>query len=313
MGPLEDMEVEAGFAWFEDERTAVVEMARASGMELLTPRQLNPMKTTTYGTGELVRAAVEYGAKKILLAVGGSATVDGGTGAAAALGWRFLDTEGRPVSLGGRGLNSIVRMVRPADLELPPVEVMCDCDNPLCGPRGAARVYAPQKGATGEMVEELERGLAHLAELVSTQLGREIRDAAGAGAAGGLSAGAMAFMDAELVSGIEAVMAHSGLAAAIAGADWVITGEGSFDEQSLMGKVVSGVCRLAGEAKVKVAVVAGQVGVERSEYERFGISQAVACKQEGMELDYALVHSEELLSAAAVRLARSVFLSDSAL
>jgi len=193
MGPLPDMQVEAGFAWFDDDRTALVEMASASGLELLSTDQMNPLKTTTYGTGQLIKAALEYGARKILLAVGGSATVDGGIGAAIALGWKFLDYHDNSVPLGGAGLEKITKIVRPEKLGLVPVEVLCDVDNPLCGEQGAAKVYAPQKGATPEMVEQLEKGLAHLAELVRKQLQRDI-NVPDAGAAGGLAAGAMAFM-----------------------------------------------------------------------------------------------------------------------
>ncbi|MEJ2704116.1 MAG: glycerate kinase, partial [Sedimentisphaerales bacterium] len=250
MGPLEQMRVPAGFARLPDGAT-VVEMASASGLERLSPEQMDPIRATTYGTGELIQAAIEYGASKILLAVGGSATVDGGVGAATALGWRFLDERGAPVPLGGGGLERIARIVPPASLLRPvdggepaAVEVLCDVDNPLCGEKGAARVYGPQKGATPEMVERLEAGLAHLARLVREQLGRDIANVPGAGAAGGLAAGAIAFMNATLVSGIETMMAHSDLRRELESADWVITGEGCFDRQSLSGKVVAGVLRL---------------------------------------------------------------------
>ena len=155
MGPLPQMRVEAGFAWFAD-KTALVEMASASGLELLSAGQMDPLATTTYGTGQLIKAAVQYGARKILLAVGGSATVDGGLGAATALGFKFLDNAGNPVPLGGAGLEKLAKMVEPDpslllsrdDGRPVPVEILCDVDNPLCGERGAARVYAPQKGAT---------------------------------------------------------------------------------------------------------------------------------------------------------------------
>jgi len=155
MGPLARMQVEAGFAWFED-KTALIEMASASGLELLTAEQTNPMKTTTYGTGELINAAIEHGARKVLLAVGGSATVDCGLGAAAALGWKFCDEQGSPVPLGGEGLAQVRTISKPDSPAAIPVEVLCDVDNPLTGEHGAARIYGPQKGATPEMVEQLE-------------------------------------------------------------------------------------------------------------------------------------------------------------
>jgi len=297
MGPLAEMEVEAGFAWFEEDGTALVEMACASGLELLSREQMNPLRTTTYGTGQLIKAAADYGANKILLAVGGSATVDGGIGAATALGWEFVDEQGESVQPGGGGLQQITKINKPADFKIVPVEVLCDVDNPLCGEQGAARVYGPQKGATAEVVEELEKGLAHLAKIVEEQLGRKIKDVAGAGAAGGLAAGAIAFMNADVVSGIETVMKRSNLAGELESADWVITGEGCFDKQSLMGKVVSGVSGLARQFGVRVAVIAGQVKIEREEYEELGIVTATGCKRKKMSLDDALSNCRELLAA----------------
>lgn len=307
-GPLPEMRADAGFAWFED-GTALVEMASASGMELLTAAQLDPLRTTTYGTGELIDAAAMHGAEKILLAVGGSATVDGGIGAAAALGWQFLDTGGNPVELAGGGLQNIDRIIRPDGLSLPPVEVLCDVDNPLCGELGAAAVYGPQKGATPDMVRQLERGLAHLAECVRKQLGREIESVPGAGAAGGLAAGAIAFMDATIVSGIETVMRRSNLAAELESADWVITGEGSFDEQSLYGKVVSGVLKLARQSNTRVAVLAGQVRIAADKYRDAGVEVAIATKPDDMPLQEALRNSRNLLAAAARRFAEEKLLS----
>jgi glycerate kinase len=304
MGPLPDMQVEAGFAWFEDDGTALVEMASASGLELLSAGQMNPLKTTTYGTGQLIKAALEYGARKILLAVGGSATVDGGLGAAMALGWKFLDHQDNPVPLGGAGLEKITKIIRPENLNLVPVEVLCDVDNPLCGEHGAAKVYAPQKGATPEMVEHLEKGLAHLAELVRKQLQRDINNVPGAGAAGGLAAGAIAFMNAAVVSGIETVMARSNLRAELETADWVVTGEGSFDRQSLYGKVVSGILKMASQSHARVAVLAGQVNIPPEEYEKIGIAAAISSRQDNMSLDYALENSRELLYSAAERFAK---------
>jgi glycerate kinase len=304
MGPLEQMQVEAGFASLPD-RAAVVEMASASGLELLSPGQMDPMRTTTYGTGELIRAAIEYGASKILLAVGGSATVDGGVGAATALGWKFLDEKGRPVPLGGRGLERIAKILPPLSegRKWVPIEVLCDVDNPLCGENGAARVYGPQKGATPEMVERLEAGLAHLARLVCEQLDRDIANVPGAGAAGGLAAGAIAFMGATLVSGIETVMAHSDLRSALECADWIITGEGCFDRQSLSGKVVAGVLRLARQSNARVLVLAGQVKLLPEEYTEIGVEAAIATKPADMPLEEALTNSRTLLRSATRRLA----------
>ncbi len=311
MGPLAQMQVQAGFAWFGD-KTALVEMASASGLELLSSEQMDPLKTTTFGTGQLIKAAVEYGARKILLAVGGSATVDGGLGAAAALGWRFLDGRGAEIPLGGEGLGKLARVVAPGagwmlrgkDGKAVRVEVLCDVDNPLCGEHGAARVYGPQKGATPAMVEVLDAGLWKLATLVRQQLGREIESLPGAGAAGGLAAGAVAFMGASIVSGIGTVMARSNLAGELESADWVITGEGSFDRQSLYGKVVSGVLKLARQSNTRVAVLAGQVRLPEGQWRENGIAAAIATKPDDMPLDYALKNSRALLFSAAQTLAK---------
>jgi len=309
MGPLRQMQVEAGFAWFKDS-TALVEMAAASGLELLRPAQFNPLKTTTYGTGQLIKAAMQHGANKILLAVGGSATIDGGVGAAMALGWKFLDYHKNPVPLGGGGLEKIAKIIRPEqslllnrDGKPVAVEVLSDVDNPLCGEHGAAEVYGPQKGATTQMVKILERGLANLAKLAREQLGKDIENIPGAGAAGGLAAGAVAFMDAAIVSGIETVMARSNLLAELESADWVITGEGSFDRQSLYGKVVSGILKMAQQTETRVAVLAGQVNIPESEYQKLGITAAVASKPDDMPLAEALSKSRTLLTAAAKRFA----------
>ncbi len=307
MGPLPDMQVEAGFAWFED-KTALVEMASASGLELLSAEQMNPLMTTTYGTGQLIKAALEYGARKVLLAVGGSATVDGGLGAAMALGWRFLDGRDNPIPLGGATIEKITKIVRPEKLDFVPVEVLCDVDNPLCGEQGAAKVYGPQKGATEKMVEQLEKGLAHVSDLVSKQLGRDI-DVPGAGAAGGLAGGAIAFMNANVVSGIETIVAHSNLLSELESTDWVITGEGSFDRQSLYGKVVSGILKTAKQAHTRVAVLAGQVNIPQKEYEKIGIDAAISCREDNMSLDYAIENSRALLFSAAQRFATQ-YLSD---
>jgi len=306
-GPLPEMRVEAGFVWLPQTRTAVVEMATASGLQLLSQRQQDPLRTTTYGTGELIAGAIEHGAERVLLGVGGSATVDGGVGAATALGWRFLTADGQDIALGGAGLAEIHRIVPPETWMRAEVEVLCDVDNPLCGPHGAARVYGPQKGATPEMVEALEAGLSHLATLVKEHLGRDVRDLPGAGAAGGLAAGAVAFMNARLVSGIGTVMSHSGLAEALADADWVITGEGCLDGQSLRGKVVSGVTRAAQTTGAKVAVLAGQVRLSPAQYRAAGIEAAVPCVDAGADVRDAIANAAALLDRAARRLARVHF------
>jgi glycerate kinase len=306
MGPLPQMSCAARYVWLPKDATAVIAMANASGLVLLKPGQQNPLLTTTYGTGELIRAAIEHRARRIWLAVGGSATVDGGVGAAMAIGWRFLDAQGRPVGFGGGELERIARIERPDKLRIPAVEILCDVDNPLCGQHGAARVFGPQKGATPAMVERLDAGLQHLGKLVKEQLGKDIVDVAGAGAAGGLAGGALAFMDARIVSGIETVIQASGMDAELANADWVVTGEGRFDTQSLRGKVVSGIARLAAKHGVRVIVLAGSVQVSEEIYRREGIDLALSTMKPGMELNEALASAEELLASAAREFARLI-------
>jgi glycerate 2-kinase len=307
-GPLPELGVRGTYLWIDEERTAVIESASASGLAMLKPEQRNPLMTTTLGTGELIQDAIERGAQKILLGVGGSATIDGGVGAAMALGWRFLDAHGDAIGLGGGELERIARMERPArrtDVG-PAIDVLCDVDNPLCGEHGAARVFGPQKGATAAMVERLDAGLKHLAALAQEQLGIDIANVPGAGAAGGLAAGAMAFMDGRLVSGAEAIIRETGLEGEIAGADWVVTGEGRFDEQSLRGKVVSGVTRLATKHGGKVAVLAGSVQVPENIWRREGIRLTLATMKPEMDLVEAMAHAEELLAATARELATQI-------
>ena len=302
-GPLPDMRVEAGFVWFADEKKALVEMATASGLELLKPPQRNPLKTTTYGTGQLIASAIHHNAGRIFLGIGGSATVDGGVGAAAALGWKFLDKKGQEIGLGGGQLHKISKIIPPAQPMRAELMVLCDVTNPLCGERGAAKVFSPQKGATPKMVEQLETGLLHLAAVIKEQLGCDIKDLPGAGAAGGIGAGFTAFMGAKLVSGIETVMSEARLSEAVADADWVITGEGKFDHQSLMGKVVSGVLQVAKNAGKKVAVLAGQVRLTPAEYRKAGIEDAIGCMDDQMTLQYAIENAEKLLADAAKKFA----------
>ncbi len=308
-GPLPGMRVTAGYVWLSDVGPgALVEMAEASGLALLDRGELDPLRTTTFGTGELIRAALAQGARRVWLAIGGSATVDGGVGAARALGWRFLDRRGRDVVQGGGGLEDIARIVPPAsrlgvDAK---VEVLCDVENPLLGELGAARVFGPQKGADAEVVERLEVGLANLADTIERDLGREVRTVMGAGAAGGLGAGALAFLDATLVPGVDAVMKIRGLDGIVAGADWVVTGEGRLDKQSLAGKVVSGVTSRASAAGAQVAVIAGQSDLDSRAARDAGIEAVVVTAPTGVPEADALVRAAENVEAAASRWAASL-------
>lgn len=261
-GPLGDL-VEADFGIRGE--TAVIEMARASGLDLVPLDRRAPLRTTTRGTGELMAAALDAGARRLLVCLGGSATNDGGTGMAAALGARFLDADGTSIADGGEALGTLARLdVGPVLDRLRGVEVtgVTDVDNPLCGPSGASAVFGPQKGATPEDVVVLDRALAHLAAVAERDLGADRSHEAGAGAAGGLGFGLLAFTGARLRRGVEVVMEAVGFADRLAAASFCITGEGSFDAGSLRGKVPAGVleaCELAG---VPAAILCGVASAE---------------------------------------------------
>ena len=303
-GPLASLCVDAGFAWFAFDKTALVETASASGLTLLRRDQLNPLATSTRGTGELVRAAVEYGTQRILLAAGGRATVDGGMGAAHALGWRFLDQHGAELAPCGGNLEAIARIVPPATRNLPILEVLCDVTNPLLGERGAARVFGPQKGATHAMVERLERGLQNLANVIRQDLDLAVDDIPGAGAAGGLGAGALAFLGARLVRGIDVVMREVDFDTTLAGADWIISGEGTFDATSLEGKVVSGVLARARAAGCRVAVLAGRLKLDPETWTRAGVAYAAALATPTLSTEDAIRLAPELLRDQVLLFAR---------
>jgi len=304
-GPTPPQTVDAGYAWFEEDQTAVVEMASANGLPLLRPGERNPTRTSTLGTGQLIASAAEKGARQIMLAIGGSATCDGGIGAAAALGWRFLDEAGSPVHPVGGQLQRIRRIEPPLRPLSAKLAVLCDVNNPLCGPNGAARVYGPQKGATPKMVEQLDAGLAHLADLVRERLGLDLADRPGAGAAGGLGAGAVAFLGGTLSPGVRTLINLTRLTDALEHADHCLTGEGSFDEQSLQGKVVSGVAEAASRANVPVVVIAGRVRVAPQRYRRHGIRTAWPTHEPDMPMAEVVRREAELLAAAAERWLRA--------
>lgn len=267
-------------------RTAVIEMAAASGLELLAPRERNPMVTTTFGTGQLIKAALDLGAGRIMVGIGGSATNDGGTGMARALGVRFLDRNGKPLPEGGGSLRRLARIdmsgldSRIADTT---VEVACDVDNPLVGPRGAARVYAPQKGATPAMVEKLDAGLRRLAEVIRRDIGASILRAPGSGAAGGLGGGLMAFLGGRLRPGVDIVIDSVKLARRLKGCDLVITGEGRMDGQTAFGKTPAGVARVATGMGIPVIAISGSLGPDAAAVHGIGIAAYFSALQEPVD------------------------------
>lgn len=261
-GPLGEP-VEAGYGILGDGETAVIEMAAASGLELLAPAQRDARLTTTYGTGQLILACLDRGVRRLIIGIGGSATNDGGAGMAEALGARLLDASGERVPRGGAALAGVARVDvsgldgRLAELE---VDVACDVSNPLCGPEGASAVYGPQKGASPADVAELDVALGGWAQVLRRDLGRDVAEVPGAGAAGGLGAGLLAFTNARLRRGIDIVIEQTGLRELVAGADLVVTGEGRMDAQTRFGKTPFGVAMVARQAGKPVIAVAGSVG-----------------------------------------------------
>lgn len=261
-GPLGEP-VMAQYGLLGDGETAAIEMASASGLQQVPPERRNPLLATTYGTGELIRASLDRGVRRIIVGIGGSATNDGGAGMAEALGARFLDASGRPLPRGGGCLGELARIdVSALDPRLQQTRliVACDVDNPLCGERGASRVFGPQKGATAVMAAQLDAALAHYAETARRQLGRDVRDVPGAGAAGGLGAGLLLFTQAELRRGVEIVIDYIGLREKVAAADVVFTGEGGIDFQTKFGKTPRGVAQVAKAAGKPVIAIAGTIG-----------------------------------------------------
>lgn len=263
-GPL-GTKVVAGYGILGDGKTAVIEMAAASGIHFVTKETKNPLITTTYGTGELIKDCIEQGITDIILGIGGSATNDGGTGMAAALGYKFLDEDGKELKLGGGFLDRLATIdtsnVIPGLRDVH-ILVASDVTNPLCGEHGASRVFGPQKGATPEMVEILDNNLRHYAQVVKDQLGIDVLNVPGAGAAGGLGAGLLAFTNATMKKGIEIVIEYTNLKEKLRHADYCFTGEGGIDFQTKFGKTPYGVAKVAKSVNpnMKVIALAGYIG-----------------------------------------------------
>jgi glycerate kinase len=255
-------EIQAEWGVLGDRTTAVVEMAAANGLPLLREDERDPRITSTRGTGELILAAAMSGAHRIVIGIGGSATNDGGAGMARAFGYRFLDRDGVELPEGGAALARLARIDGQTDPRLirASIDVACDVRNPLLGPEGASAIFGPQKGATPEMVRELDAALTRYADVVERHVGRPIRDVPGAGAAGGLGAGLLAFLDARLVSGAQLVLDAVGFEHSLGGASLVITGEGRIDGQSVYGKLTHAVTVAARHRGVPVVAIAGTTG-----------------------------------------------------
>jgi glycerate 2-kinase len=317
--------IEAQYGILGDGDTAAIEMAAASGLTLIKDKERNPLITSTYGTGELIRAALIQGAKRLVIGIGGSATNDAGAGAMSALGARFLDESGHELPPGGAALSMLASIdmsgfcFPTGDIE---VNVACDVTNPLCGPTGASAVFGPQKGATPQMVKTLDAALANFARIVDLSLSRavdmsspsvnvsfprrreSIADMPGAGAAGGLGAGLAAFLNAKLVSGIDLVLDTAGFEDALVGADLVITGEGRIDGQTAHGKTISGVLKRTRGRGVPVIALAGAVCDDLTQLYDLGLTAALSITSGPIPLDEAISRGPELIENLAFALAR---------
>ena len=305
-GPLGER-VTAKWGLLGDGISAVIEMAAASGIMLVSVERLNPLVATTYGTGELIRAALDADCRRLIIGIGGSATNDGGAGMAQALGARLLDEKGKELPRGGAALAQLSRVdVSRLDGRLSECEVItaCDVTNPLCGEQGASRVYGPQKGATEELCQQLDEALRNYAGVIKRDLGVDVMDMPGAGAAGGLGAGLAAFLRARLISGIEMVSEAVGLEDRLKEAALVFTGEGRMDAQTLFGKTVAGVAAKAKTFQVPVVAIVGELAGEYQDVYQYGIDAALSIAPGPMSLREAMADAERLVADAAERAMR---------
>ena len=302
-GPLREP-VSAMWGVMGDGQTVVIEMARASGLALVPLRRRDPRTTTTFGTGELIKNALEKGYRKIIVGMGGSATNDGGAGMAQALGVRFLDSNGNELAYGGAALSRLSK-IDTSSLQLGVMEASItaasDVTNLLCGPQGASRVYGPQKGATAEVIGELDKALARYAQVIKRGLGVDVKDIPGSGAAGGLGAGLIAFLDAQVKPGIDLVSDALNLDSYMEGADLVVTGEGRVDGSTVYDKAPVGVARRARSMGIPVIIIAGSLGPGYEGVYQHGIGGVVPVLDRPMKFEESLKRTYELLRNASER------------
>ncbi len=308
MGPLE-RPVNATWGVLGGGEVGVIEMAAASGLPLIRRDERNPMRTTTYGTGELIRHALDLGMRQLIIGIGGSATNDGGAGMATALGVRFLDEAGQQLPLGGAALARLHRIdttqldSRVADVR---IEVACDVNNPLTGPTGASHIYGPQKGADARMVHELDSALERFATIVARDVGVSVRDIPGAGAAGGLGAGLIGFLGAELKSGVDIVFTAIHLDRHLQDSDLVLTGEGRIDRQDLFGKAPMAVAQRAHALGIPTIAIVGSTGRDYHVVFDHGLDAVIGTVNRPMPLDRAVAEAPRLVAEAAQRACRLV-------
>ncbi|MGO2891970.1 glycerate kinase [Enterococcus devriesei] len=297
-GPIPTEKVQTYFGLMADKKTAVMEMAKANGIELLSKEKRNPLITSTYGTGEMILAALDQGVEKIIIGIGGSVTNDGGAGMAQALGAHFLDKAGQELAVGGGSLGKLAKIdLSDMDPRVKDTEIIIasDVTNPLVGPKGASQVFGPQKGATKEMVDELDKNLTHYATIIEQDLGIDIVDRPGAGAAGGLGAGLLVFTEAIMQSGVNIVTELTHLAEKISQADYVFTGEGGMDFQTKFGKAPYGVAKIAKKYDKPVFACAGYIGEQVEVLYDEGMTAIFGILAKASTLEEALLSGEENL------------------
>ncbi len=302
--------LQADFAYFPEQKTAIVEMAKASGLALLPLNKRDAEKTTSLGTGELIKAALSLDVTRILVGIGGSATCDGGIGLATALGIQFLDKDDRPVKPRGKDLGEITRIDtsnQHPKLSTVKIEVVCDVDNPLLGKNGAAYVYGPQKGASPEQVKKLDSGLANLASIIKKDLGIDVTKISGGGAAGGIGAGMYAYFNAPLKPGIEIVLDLVKLQEKLQNTDLVLTAEGQMDNQTAFGKAPAGVAKCAKEKNIPCIAIAGAVKEDIDELHKIGINAVFSLCPAPVTLEDAIKNGATYLSRTAEQIARAFF------
>lgn len=306
--------IQGHYALSEDGQTAFIEMAVASGLELLTPNERNPLQTSTFGTGQLLLDAIQKGATKIFLGIGGSATNDAGMGMAKALGYRFLDNQGNELSPIGANLSQVQKIdgsqcqhrvaLQTQQIE---VKIICDVNNPLYGTSGAAYVYAAQKGATPTIIEQLDVGLQHFSNLLHQQFNRDFSSQIGAGAAGGMGAGCAAFLNASLHPGIELVLQHVGFEEYLKEVDLLITGEGKLDYQTQSGKLIKGLTQMAEKYSVPVIALCGALEANPEAIKALGLKAAFCIQTKPVDLPQALQETATNLTNTAFNITKLWF------
>lgn len=300
-------DIESFYGILGDGKTAIIEMAAASGLPLLMSEERNPLVTTTYGTGELIKHALDMGCRNIIMGIGGSATNDGGTGMASALGVRFLDSAGKEIGFGGGALNNLKSIdITGIDERIKECRIVaaCDVDNPLTGTNGASYIFGPQKGADEATVKILDNNLERYGSILENTLGISVVNLPGAGAAGGLGAGLLAFLNAELKRGIDIVIEATGLEDKLKDADIVITGEGMIDYQTMFGKTPYGVAKLASKYNIPVIAIAGGIGSRAEVLYENGFNSIFSIVDKPMPLEEAVEKADILLERTAERIMR---------